>query len=94
MARETREQAKSDGDKLGTSLDDAWIHTKISGKLNANANTPARKINIDCERHCDIARDRRHARGEGGSLARRYGHRWSQESQQSSESSRRVRSKL
>jgi osmotically-inducible protein OsmY len=47
MARETREHAKVDGDKLGNSLDDAWIHTKISSKLIVDANTPARKINID-----------------------------------------------
>ena len=47
MARETREHAKADGDTLGNSLDDAWIHTKISSKLIVDANTPARKINID-----------------------------------------------
>jgi hypothetical protein len=33
-------------DKLGNSLDDEWIHTKIASKLIADANTPAQKIDI------------------------------------------------
>jgi osmotically-inducible protein OsmY len=47
MAKQTREQAKASGDKLGASLDDAWIHTKISAKLIANSATPSRNINVD-----------------------------------------------
>jgi hyperosmotically inducible protein len=47
MARKAKEQAKSAGDKIGDSLDDAWIHTKITAKLLANSSTPARKINVD-----------------------------------------------
>jgi hyperosmotically inducible periplasmic protein len=47
MARDAREKAKVVGDKLGTSLDDAWLHTKISAKLVGNADTPATKINVD-----------------------------------------------
>ncbi|HEY7336917.1 MAG TPA: BON domain-containing protein [Bryobacteraceae bacterium] len=47
MARQTRDAAKATGDRLGTSLDDAWIHTKIASKLIADTNTPSRKINID-----------------------------------------------
>ncbi|HYK58809.1 MAG TPA: BON domain-containing protein [Bryobacteraceae bacterium] len=47
MAKQTREQAKAAGDKLGASLDDAWIHTKIAAKLIANSATPSRNINID-----------------------------------------------
>ncbi|HLH43173.1 MAG TPA: BON domain-containing protein [Bryobacteraceae bacterium] len=47
MARQTRQDAKAKGDRLGNSLDDAWIHTKISAKLIADSNTPARKMNID-----------------------------------------------
>jgi osmotically-inducible protein OsmY len=47
MAKQTREQAKATGDKLGASLDDAWIHTKIATKLIADSTTPSRNINID-----------------------------------------------
>lgn len=47
MAKQTREQAKATGDKLGASLDDAWIHTKIAAKLIADTSTPSRNINID-----------------------------------------------
>jgi osmotically-inducible protein OsmY len=47
MAREARERAKRAGDKIGTSLNDAWIHAKITSKLISDKDTPARKINID-----------------------------------------------
>src|SRR6266480_43025 len=47
MARQAREKATSAGDTLGKSIDDAWIHTKITTKLIANSDTPARKINVD-----------------------------------------------
>ncbi len=47
MAREAREKASAIGDKLGKSLDDAWIHTKILTKLAGDPQTPALKINVD-----------------------------------------------
>lgn len=47
MARDARERAKTVGDKIGTSINDAWIHTKITSKLIGDNDTPARKINID-----------------------------------------------
>ena len=47
LARAGRERAKSAGEKVGESLEDAWIHTKITGKLMADSDTPARKINVD-----------------------------------------------
>jgi osmotically-inducible protein OsmY len=47
MARDAREKAKAAGDKIGTSINDAWIHTKITSKLISDKDTPARKINID-----------------------------------------------
>jgi hyperosmotically inducible periplasmic protein len=47
MARDAREKAKAAGDKIGTSINDAWIHTKITSKLIGDKDTPARKINID-----------------------------------------------
>ena len=47
MARLDREKAASAGDTLGKSIDDAWIHTKITTKLIGNSETPARKINVD-----------------------------------------------
>jgi osmotically-inducible protein OsmY len=47
MARDTRERAKAAGDTIGSSIDDAWIHMKITSKLIADRDTPARKINVD-----------------------------------------------
>jgi len=47
MARQAREKAKATGDTIGNSIDDAWIHTKITTKLIANSNTPERHINVD-----------------------------------------------
>ena len=47
MGRIAREKAKELGDRIGKSLDDAWIHTKIKAKLLDNPDTPSRKINID-----------------------------------------------
>jgi len=47
MAKDARVKAKSAGDTIGDSLDDAWIHTKIVAKLIGNSTTPERKINVD-----------------------------------------------
>jgi osmotically-inducible protein OsmY len=47
MARDARDRAKTVGDKVGSSVTDAWIHTKITSKLIGDKETPARKINID-----------------------------------------------
>jgi hyperosmotically inducible protein len=47
MARDAREQAKAIGDTIGSSIDDAWIHTKITSKLLIDKETPASKINVD-----------------------------------------------
>jgi osmotically-inducible protein OsmY len=47
MAREAREKAKALGQTIGDSIDDAWIHTKITAKLIGNSQTPARKIDVD-----------------------------------------------
>jgi osmotically-inducible protein OsmY len=49
MARQAREQARTQGDKIGTSVEDAWIHTKIASKLVTNSETPARDIHIDVQ---------------------------------------------
>jgi len=49
MARDARERAKATGDKIGTSVNDAWIHTKITSKLIGNSQTPAHKINVDVQ---------------------------------------------
>jgi len=51
MARDARDKAKSIGDKVGTSLDDAWLYSKIEAKLATNSETPARKINVDVSNH-------------------------------------------
>jgi hyperosmotically inducible periplasmic protein len=47
QAKQARDKAKSLGDKIGDSLEDAWLHTKIVAKLIANSKTPERKINVD-----------------------------------------------
>ena len=47
MAQQTRDRAKAAGDKLGASIDDAWIHAKIAAKLLADSSTPSRNMNID-----------------------------------------------
>ena len=47
MATETRVKAKSTGAKIGSSLDDAWIHTKLTTKLAADSPGSAFKINVD-----------------------------------------------
>jgi len=47
MGREAREKAKNSGETIGSTLDDAWIHTKIVTQLIGDADTPQRKINVD-----------------------------------------------
>ena len=46
-AKEVRDRAKQGGETVGSSLDDAWIHTKLVAKLIADSRTPERKINVD-----------------------------------------------
>jgi osmotically-inducible protein OsmY len=46
-ATEVRGQAQKTGDKLGDSIDDAWIHTKLVAKFLSDDDTPGRKINVD-----------------------------------------------
>lgn len=47
LARQDRLKAKEQGETVGDSLDDAWIHTKIVAQLIGNSATPERKINVD-----------------------------------------------
>ncbi|HEV2201995.1 MAG TPA: BON domain-containing protein [Bryobacteraceae bacterium] len=47
LAREARQKAKAVGDRIGQSLDEAWIYTKIEAKLASNPATPALKIHVD-----------------------------------------------
>jgi osmotically-inducible protein OsmY len=46
-ARGARETAARFGDKIGDSLDDAWIHTKITTKLLADRDASAHEVNVD-----------------------------------------------
>ena len=48
-AEHAREKAKALGDKIGASLDDAWVYTRIEAKLVQHAAAPALKINVDVE---------------------------------------------
>ena len=47
MARRAREQALTLGDKIGNSIDDAWIYSKVMARLSTDSGTPAFKINVD-----------------------------------------------
>ena len=47
MAREARERASKSSESIGDSLDDAWIHTKISSKLLGEGEFPGGSLNVD-----------------------------------------------
>ena len=47
LAKEEWERAKQVGDKVGDTIEDAWLHGKIFAKLIAHSKTPARNINVD-----------------------------------------------
>ena len=47
MARKAREKADALGDKIGQSLDDAWLYTKVKTKLTSDSVDQALKINVD-----------------------------------------------
>jgi osmotically-inducible protein OsmY len=51
MARESRERAKQSGETVGDNLDDAWIHTKVRGKLSGSGELPFGGINVDVEKN-------------------------------------------
>lgn len=73
MAAEERERAKTHGEKIGTGLDDAWLHTAIAAKLLANPETPYRNINVDVENKTVTLRgevDTAAAREEAGRIAK------------------------
>src|SRR5262245_33939187 len=46
-ARMERERAKEYKESVGSSLDDAWIHSKIVAKLIGNTDVSEHKINVD-----------------------------------------------
>ena len=47
MAREARERAAKSSETIGSSLDDAWIHTKIRSKLLGEGVFPGGSLNVD-----------------------------------------------
>jgi hyperosmotically inducible protein len=47
MAREARERAAKSSETIGSSLDDAWIHTKIRSKLLGEGEFPGGSLNVD-----------------------------------------------
>lgn len=49
MARDARNRAATTGEKIGTGIDDAWIHTKIRTKLTGNGEFPFGGINVDVQ---------------------------------------------
>lgn len=44
-----RERAKEHNEKIGTTLDDAWLHAKVVAKLVADTDVAERKINVDVD---------------------------------------------
>jgi osmotically-inducible protein OsmY len=48
-ADNAREKARALGDKIGKSLDDAWVYAKIEAKLMGHSAEPVLKINVDVE---------------------------------------------
>jgi len=58
MANQARETAQSAGEKVGKSLEDAWLHTKVKTKLAANSTKEATKINVDVENRVVTLRGR------------------------------------
>ncbi len=46
---QTREKAREVGNKIGASIDDAWVYTRIEAKLVGHTAAPAFKINVDVE---------------------------------------------
>jgi hyperosmotically inducible protein len=49
QATEERRKARESGDTIGSSVEDAWIHMKVTSKLITDGDTPARKINVDVQ---------------------------------------------
>lgn len=47
MGRQTRQRAEQAGDSIGASLEDAWLYTKVHGKLMTGADLPNSDINVD-----------------------------------------------
>jgi osmotically-inducible protein OsmY len=47
MARRAQENALVLGNKVGNSLDDAWLYTKVTTRLTTNSGSSALKINVD-----------------------------------------------
>jgi len=47
MANDARVKAKELGNKIGASLDDAWIYTQIMARLAADPDASALKVNVD-----------------------------------------------
>ena len=46
-ARMERDRAKENKESIGSSLDDAWIHSKLVAKLIGNMDVSEHKINVD-----------------------------------------------
>ncbi len=47
MAREARDRAAKSSESIGSTVDDAWIHTKIRSKLVGEGEFPGGSLNVD-----------------------------------------------
>lgn len=64
MAREARDRATKSGETVGDSVDDAWIHTKISTKLLTEKDFPDSHINVDVKNNVVTLRGSVPTRGD------------------------------
>jgi osmotically-inducible protein OsmY len=74
MADETRNEAREVGDKLGESLDDAWLYTKIETKLATGTGKQVFKIHVDVSNRVVVLRgqvESAAAKREADGVARR-----------------------
>jgi osmotically-inducible protein OsmY len=50
MMADVKADAGKMGDTVGESIDDAWVHMRVTAKLVAESATPARTINVDVDK--------------------------------------------
>ena len=75
-AADERRKAKDVGDTIGSSADDAWIHSKIVATRSGNTTTPERKINVDVDNNVVTLRgtvDTAEQKAEAGRVAKETG---------------------
>jgi hyperosmotically inducible periplasmic protein len=49
MARTEVDRARTRNERVGSGIDDAWIHAKVVGQLIGDTDTPEHRINVDVD---------------------------------------------